>query len=231
MDRARVSTGILLVVVPLVFVVGFAGLGAVFDYPQILRRPASEVLSRFADGGATLRMLWYMMAVAALGLIPIAIGTALLWWRRDPYLAALSAGFGVVAGLVQALGLMRWVFLVPVLAGSPAAGIDDAGGARIYDAANAYLGAGIGEHLGYLFTSLWTAAVAGLLWSRWRWLAGAGFVLASGIAFGMLEPAGVPSAVAVNAIAFSAWTLWLLVFGVLTLRSPATNAESLAIPA
>lgn len=136
-------------------------------------------------------------------------------------MAALSIGFGVLAGLVQTLGLSRWVFLVPGLAArfvAPSASeTERAVSTSLFDAANAYLGMGVGEHLGYLFTALWTLTLALLLWRTWRWLALAALPLAAGIATGMLEPMGVPMAADINAISFSLWALWTIAFGILVL--------------
>ncbi len=44
-----------------------------------------------------------------------------------------------------------------------------------------------------------------------------GLVTAVGVAFGMLEPFGVPMASMINAIAFTGWSVWALVLGVLLL--------------
>jgi len=233
MTSPRATTGILLVVIPVVFTLGFTGLQMTFDYPEILRRPASEVLIKFAAAGADLHLYWYAMMAAALTMIPATIGAALLWWRQDHFLAALSAGFGILAGIVQSLGLLRWVMLVPTLAAAytapGATEIQQANATAIFDAANAYLGMGVGEHLGYLFTSLWTLVVALLLMSSRRYVAIAGLVVATGVAVGMLEPFGVPLAGQINAISFTLWALWTLVVGVLVLRAP--NATPATAPA
>ncbi len=226
MTSARTATGILLIAVPVVFTLGFTGLQMTFEYPDILRHPAAEVLTRFAHAGADLHLYWYAMMAAALAMIPAAIGASLLFWKEDNFLAALSAGFGVLAGLVQALGLLRWVMLVPVLAANyvaPGATEAQQGGAvAIFEMANAYLGMGVGEHLGYLFTALWTVTVALLLLPTRRYVAIAGLVIAAGVVTGMAEPFGVPLTGMINSISYTLWAIWTLVFGVLLLR-PARN--------
>jgi hypothetical protein len=221
MTSARLVTGLLLIAVPIVFMLAFTGLQMTFDYPDVLRWPASDVLTRFSRGGDQLHLLWYAMMAAAVGLISATIGTGLLLRARGEFLAALSVGFGVLAGLVQVLGLSRWVFLVPGLAANfvrpEGSETDKAIAASLFDAANRYLGVGIGEHLGYLFTALWTLTIAMLLWRAWKWLAVAAIPLALGVAAGMLEPFGVPMAADINAISFSLWALWMIVFGVLVI--------------
>lgn len=216
------TTGILLIAVPLVFTAGFTGLQVSFDYPDILRHPAGEVLSRFAAAGADLHLYWYAMMVAALAMIPAAIGLGLNLWQRDRHLAALSIGAGVLAGLVQALGLLRWVMLVPGLAAGYTA--PDATEAQrqlavaLFDAANRYLGMGVGEHLGYLFTAAWTVLIAALIVRQHRNIAAAGALIALGVLPGMAEPFGAPLAGAINAISYTLWAVWTLVLGAVVLR-------------
>ena len=221
MTNPRLVTGGLLVAVPLIFTAGFTGLQIVFDYPGILRHPAGEVLSRFANGGADLHAYWYLMFIAGVLLIPTAIAFAVLNWKDAPFVAALAGSFGAIAGLVQAMGLLRWTVLVPGLAATytapSATEIDKAGAASAFDTANAYLGMGVGEHMGYLFTALFTVMVALIVVQRWPMMAWLGVVGAVGVAFGMLEPFGVPMAATINAMAFTGWSVWALVLGVLIL--------------
>lgn len=228
----RLVAGSLLVAVPAVFMAGFTGLQMSFRYPDVLRHPAGEVLTQFAAGGADLHLYWYAMFASALALIAAAISTGLLYWERDRLVAGLSIGFGALAGLVQALGLLRWVILIPGLAShyvAPGATeMSQAMDAAIFDFANQYLGAGVGEHVGYLFTALWTATVSLLLLKDHRILAVSGLVTAAGVAFGLLEPAGVALAATVVAIAFSLWAVWALLVGVQILRSDKKTARVVA---
>ncbi|MEQ1784816.1 MAG: DUF4386 family protein, partial [Hyphomonadaceae bacterium] len=229
---AKTAAGILLIAVPLVFTAGFTGLQMTFDYPDILRHPAGEVLTRFAAAGWDLHAYWYAMMAAALGMIPASILTALHFWKRDNVLAAMSAAFGVLAGLVQALGLIRWVVLVPGLASAyvtpGATDLDKAMAASIFDATNLYLGVGVGEHLGYLFTGVWTLIVAALIFPAHRILSVTGAVLSLTVMAGMLEPFGVPGAATINAIGFSLWALWALLLGVALIMG--RNAAVVATP-
>lgn len=221
MISARHAAGALLVAVPLVFTAGFTGLQMTFDYPDILRQPAGEVLSRFARAGADLHIYWYAMMTAALGMIPATVAAGLAFWKRDSLLASLSIAFGVLAGLVQALGLIRWVMLTPVLAASyvaPGASTEDqAIAAALFDATNAYLGMGVGEHLGYLFTGVWTLLVSALISSDRRILGASGALLSLTVMAGMLEPFGIPFAADINSIGFSLWAVWALTLGVMLL--------------
>lgn len=222
------TTGILLVAVPLVFTAGFTGLQMTFEYPDILRHPAGEVLTRFAAAGADLHLYWYAMMAAALAMIPAAIGLGLHLWERDRYLAALSIGAGVLAGLVQALGLLRWVLLVPGLAASyvapGATEVQQQMATALFDAANRYLGMGVGEHFGYLFIAAWTVLAAVLIVRQHRYIAAAGVLISLGVVAGMAEPFGVPMAGAINAISYTLWAVWTLILGIVVLRGERREA-------
>jgi hypothetical protein len=228
----RIVAGILLVAVPTVFMAGFTGLQMSFGYPEVLRHPAGDVLTQFAAGGVDLHLYWYAMFAASLALIAAAISTGLLYWDRDRLMAGLSIGFGVLAGLVQALGLLRWVILIPGLAAHYVAPgtteLQQAMDVAIFDFANQFLGAGVGEHVGYLFTAIWTALVSALLVRDHKILAVSGLVIATGVAFGVLEAFGVGIAGAVVAIAFSLWAVWALIVGVQVLRGDRRTARVVA---
>lgn len=229
---SRLVSGSLLVAVPVVFMAGFTGLQLTFGYPDILRQPAGDVLTLFAAGGVDLHIYWYAMFASAMGLIAAAIATGLLYWERDRLVAGLSVGFGVLAGLVQALGLLRWVILIPSLAAHYVAPgtteLQQAMDVAIFDFANQYLGVGVGEHVGYLFTAIWTALVSALLVRDHKILAVSGLAIAAGVAFGMLEAFGVGLAGAVVAIAFSLWAVWALIVGVQILRGDRRSAGGMA---
>jgi hypothetical protein len=231
MTNPRIATGALLIAVPVVFTAGFTGLQMGFEYPAILRHPADEVLTKFAAVSSAVHLSWYAMMAAAIGLIPAAVALGIYYWRRDNLLAALTATFGVLAGLVQALGLLRWVILIPSVAANfvapGATDVDHAIAAAQFDFANHYLGAGVGEHLGYLFTGLFTLALAGLIWDRHRYLAPIAVLIAVGVLVGMAEPFGVPMAGTINSLSFTLWALWTLIFGIVVLRDgPAATATA-----
>ncbi len=214
-------TGALLIATPVLFMVAFTLLQINFEYPDILRQPAATVMEKFVAGGSGLIANWYLMVVAASLFIPIAVLLHPYLARDDtPFMPAATA-LGVTAGIVQMLGFVRWPFMVPMLAATyvnPATSEATRAAIEVtFNAFNQYAGLGVGEHLGYLFTALWTILIAlampkSKIFSAWQgWL---GLALALGILLGTLEPAGVQFVGAVNAIAYSLWALWLVLVGV-----------------
>src|SRR5215218_260614 len=99
-------TGLILIVLPVVFNVVFFALARSFSYPDILREPTDVILKRFAAGGPRLVATWYIFAMTAL----LALPTAFLMqavFADQPQLAAASVIMGTLSGLVQAMGLLR----------------------------------------------------------------------------------------------------------------------------
>jgi hypothetical protein len=114
--------GLLLIAVPLAFNAAFALLAARFDYPDILRQPTADVLASFQAGGTSLVLLWWAFALTAVLLAPMAVLLSDAVADADRTLLAVATTTGVLASLVQFLGLVRWPFLVPYLAGHERSG-------------------------------------------------------------------------------------------------------------
>ena len=170
----EVLTALLLVVVPIAFNLAFFELSRAFDYPDILRKEPDEILRRFDAGGAGLILRWEALLVSALLMLPLAALLAVVL-GASPALSVLSVVVGSAAALVQGLGLVRWPFAVPELARRYVAAPDGPAGDAtrqtvtvVFATLHRLLGVGIGEHLGYLFTGLWTLLVAASILSTDR---------------------------------------------------------------
>src|SRR5689334_5132618 len=107
-----IVTGILLIIVPVLFNAAFFALQRSFDYPAILRKPTEEVMMRFSAGGSRLRATWYGFAFTGLLFLPIPVLMQQLF-PTPPWYLPVATVIGVIAGVVQVIGLLRWSFLVP----------------------------------------------------------------------------------------------------------------------
>ncbi len=222
-------TAVLLIAVPIAFNLAFLELGRAFDYPNILRKEPDEILRRFAAGGTGLLLRWQALLLSALLMVPL---TALLAvaLAAPPALTALAIVIGVTAALVQTLGLVRWPFAVPELArrylAAPAGPDGDATRRTVevvFATLHRLLGVGIGEHLGYLFTGLWTLVVGVSILSTAAlpgWLGAAAVPIGIALLVGTLEFVGPnerdgwPLAGTIVPIAYIVWSLWLVLLGV-----------------
>jgi hypothetical protein len=229
--RPEVVAAILLIVVPIAFNVAFLELGRVFDYPNILRKEPDEILRRFAAGGSGLLLRWQALLLCALAMLPLAALLAVVL-AAPPALTAVSIVVGAAAALVQAIGLVRWPFAVPELARRyvAAEGADAQTTRRsielIFATLHRLLGVGIGEHLGYLLTGLWTLLVSASILSTAilpGWLGFIGLPIGVALLVGTLEFVGPnekdgwPLAGMIVPIAYIGWSLWLVALGVFLL--------------
>jgi hypothetical protein len=190
-----------------------------------------EILRRFAAGGSGLLWRWQALLVSALAMLPLVALLAVVL-AAPPALTALSIVIGVAAALVQALGLVRWPFAVPELARRyVAAEGPDADASRrtielVFVTLHRLFGVGIGEHLGYLLTGLWTLLVAASILSKAvlpSWLGVIGLAIGVALLVGTLEFVGPnekdgwPLAGTIVPIAYIGWSLWLVALGVFLL--------------
>ena len=220
-------TGLVMIGVPVLFNVGFAMLAQRFDYPDILRRPTHEVLGRFREGGSALVLVWWAFAMSAVLFAPLAVLLGGQMAGADGNLIALSVVLGVLASVVQFLGLIRWPFLVPYLAREAAnADPTSARGEAIdvlFQSFNRYLGVAVGEHLGYALTGAWSVITGVALIQASSvpgWLGVIGvligplFLISAAEFLGPFEPRGWKLAGQLTPIAYILWSLWLVAVGI-----------------
>ncbi|MEN0651568.1 MULTISPECIES: DUF4386 family protein [Hyphobacterium] len=202
----------------------YANLTRIYDYPDILRSDAGEALTRFAQGGDALILTWHAFGWSALLLLPLAIALSLTDEnRRESETLAIAAAIsGALSGVIQAMGLWRWVFVIPALAREHATGDEAAriAAERAFDILNAYGGIAIGEHLGQWLLVFFIVCLAALQWRLQRRLTSAtGFATAALIAIGTTE--GVLATQGQDGELFSiftiagflGFTLWLIQTG------------------
>lgn len=216
-----------------------------FGYDDILREPTAVILRNFQAGGAPLVLAWFAFAMSALLFIPVALGLHRLMAAHGlPDRGVLV--LGVASAIAQAIGLLRWVLVVPALAAAHAApdatpATRDAA-AVVFDAVHRYGGMVLGEMVGQLLLAGWTAGAALALWrSRAvpRAVAGLGLLTVPLWLLGQTEllhlvvPA-VPS-LEVIPLAFMGWEAWLAAIAIALLvrawrergTSPGSRAWSL----
>ncbi|MDX2277092.1 MAG: DUF4386 domain-containing protein [Hyphomonadaceae bacterium] len=231
MSTSRPVTGLSAIALAILFNAPFSILAATYDYPDILRRPAGEALEAFTAGGSALILTWHAFALCALALAPLAIAVSITPRRitEAPALAIGAAILGALSGLAQAIGLWRWVFVVPVLARThadpQASGDAQIAAERAFAELNQYGGVAIGEHLGQWLLALFVLCVALLQWREKRRISGAlGFVtsivLLVGTTEGLAIALGQPGEIFAMATigGFLGLTIWLIATGVGLIR-------------
>ena len=153
-------------------------LGLNFEYPDILRQEAGTILTKFHDGGASLILTWWAFAILGLPLVIAYILIGKKFENKVGFIRWVTT-IGVISGIVQIIGLSRWVFVVPVLANiytSAANDVTKSAALVSFQTLHQFGGVLLGEHLGQLFTVIWTCMMSYLFiklnaFSKWvNWL-------------------------------------------------------------
>lgn len=197
-----------------------------FDYPDILRLPTAEILTRFQSGGNPLIYTWLAFAWVGLPMLFGAIMLKRILEKEGSLFLETATTLGVIGFIVQVIGLLRWVFVVPVLARiftDPAAdAVTKTAVAAVFTAVHQYGGVILGEHLGQLLIVLWMSMISGIIqrsvifskWVAWLgWFASAVYLLAQT----ELLATAIPSFPVIGWAGLTGsllWLLWMIVIGV-----------------
>lgn len=216
--------GAALVSAAVLFLVVFTLLASSFGYPDVLDRPAEEVLPALWSLGGTGRAVWALYACIPLLLIPAAAGAARAHGAEaGRTLVRCAEWCATVSGMAMMLGLVRWPSLMWALAGcwrEADAGQRAVLGA-VFDGMNLMFGRFIGEFVGELLLNIAFVAFAAAAWRarQWpRWIAG--FGITAGVLGGIgmwrnVTPLVRPVADVNNVVL----PVWLIVWGVTLWRT------------
>ena len=211
--------GLFLIAQALLSLAPMAVLGPAIGWPASLDNPAAQQLAAIGavPGAVSTGYAVYLLYSLLIAPLMIVLAARTFGSLSHP-LAATVVAFGVLSTLARAIGILRWLTVMPVLATAHAAADPAARGQieLVFMALTTY-GGGIGELLG---VSLCMAASLGTLCfgalrsgTLPRWLAVLGLAAAAALA-GMALPAlGVPFEVP-TAAAVSLLSLWMMAAGV-----------------
>lgn len=222
MMRKEKTIGLLLIIGAIGVLVPYTILTIIFDYPNILRQEAGNILSKFHEGGNAL--IWTWWAFAILGL-PLLVAYVLIGQKLEQrfYFVRWATTLGVIGLLVQMIGLLRWTFVVPVLANNFVTGnemIKEA--SRVsFQIVHQYGGVVLGEHIGQLFTIAWTVMITSAFaqlkmfpkWTIWLgYISSFIYLLAQTELFATVMP-DIPVIDWAGFIGSTLWIVWLIIIG------------------
>lgn len=229
----RQTTGALFLLGSIAFATAATILSSTFEWPDILREPASVVLPAFVAGGPSLVWTWFATAwTYAILAVPILLLPADIQRRDDQALRAATY-IGAASVLRALTGFLRWVFVVPPLANSYVN--NDATTKAAVDAAwmaqHQFGGALLGGHLGQQLVIAWSITLRVIIvrtrvLPRWLGITGLvvsllyllnqGDVLATAVSgFPIWDFAGL--------IGSTGWGLWVAALGVTLLVTPSAT--------
>jgi hypothetical protein len=221
--------GYLLILGAIGVLVPYTILTETFNYPGILRQETDVILTRFHQGGSALIFTW--LAFALLGL-PLLVAYSLIGQKLEQKMPQLKwvTTIGIISGVVQIIGLLRWVFIVPVLA-TDFVNTSSASKREAIEISFKVIhqlgGVLLGEHLGQLFTIVWSVFISIALlklsiipkWLAW-WGIFASFIYL--LAQAELLATVIPGFIVIDMAGFigsTLWLLWIVVIGIKFIKS------------
>lgn len=227
MSALQVSTekriGWALVLGAVLVLIPYSILTVIFEYPDILRQAPGPVLRRFHAGGPGLIAVWWAFAATGVPLLYAYVRLGQYLETRHP-LVRWATTLGVLSGLVQIIGLLRWTFVVPVLARTYVESTDAATRAAaevVFQAIHQFGGVVLGEHVGQLATIGWLVLMARIFGAlglvpawvvRFGYLAAGVYLLAQGDLFATVVP-GFPVWDLAGLLGSTLWLVWLVLVG------------------
>lgn len=207
----------------------YTALTIIFEYPDILRQDTAIILTKFHEGGSVLIWTWFAFAITGIPLLPayILLGQKL---ESKASLMQVATIIGVVGLIVQMIGLLRWTFVVPILAGTFVNAPDEATKAAAviaFKTIHQYGGVILGEHLGQLFTIAWTILVSISFaklnvmpkWINWiGYISSCIYFLAQAELFATVIP-DFPVWDMAGFIGSTLWLIWLILIGIWLIKS------------
>lgn len=206
-----------------------------FGYPDILREPTGQILTRYQEGGTGLIFTWLAFAwVGILLLFAIVMLQQVLERQDTPYLWSGTV-VGVIGGIAQMIGLLRWTFVVPILAriytDPSASATTKESVVIVFQAIHQYGGVVLGEHIGQTFTIFWMLLVSLAMFKSTLfkpWLAWFGILASVVYSLAQTELLAtvipqfpvVPEAGLIGSLL---WLIWMIALGVFLVRAK-TNA-------
>lgn len=222
-NGATRGLGALLIADALLSFAPVAILGATIGWPASLDNPAAEQLAAIHANAGMVALGYGVYLLYSILVAPVMIGLAAkVFGGLQRPVAATVAAFGALSALARAIGILRWLTVMPALATAHATADPATRGQieLVFTAVTTY-GGGIGEVLGVaLFMALALGTLCGAALRSGgmpRWLAGLGLASTALLA-GLLLPVFGAADVVPVAAAVSLLSVWMLAAGVWALR-------------
>lgn len=227
-------TGILFILGAIGVLVPYTILTITFEYPDILRQDTGVVLTKFHTGGNSLILTWWLFAILGL---PMVVAYKQMGKQLERLSQSVSwlTTLGVIGLITQMVGLLRWTFVVPVLARNYYTGdaVMKEISKGLFQVVHQYGGVVMGEHVGQLFTIIWVVGITRVMqvnklvsdWIIWLgYVSSLVYLFAQAELFATVIP-GFPVWDLAGFLGSSLWLIWIIVMGVVLIRKSKSFIE------
>jgi hypothetical protein len=212
----------------------FNMLVGVFEFPEILRATAEYRLTLFMENSHIVVPLYYFLALTGFTQIILSIMLHQSFDDQKSSLVLMTTTFGVLTGIFQVLGFIRWPIVVPYFAEAMNNNVSMETIAFVEGMLNRYAGMAVGEHLGFFAQAAWTTMLGYVMLQHKLFDRSLGWtgVLIGLFTFPMsLEPLGGAFTIfgeltwPVNGALY----IWLVIVGISLLRTNVETREGMKV--
>ncbi|MCP4432138.1 MAG: DUF4386 family protein [Gammaproteobacteria bacterium] len=214
----------------------YFGLVTYFQFPDVLRLPTTEMMEIFIANQMKIVGFYYLFVLSQIAFISVVLIMHHYLSKETSVYLTLATGFGILAGLCQALGFARWPFLVPYLAGI----VQDPASTEVmretalivFQSFHNFAGIAVGENIFFVLEGLWAVSLSVHLYTKHTMstrlitvpaLSGVAILIYSLEQFGGAMAALGP----LNVIAHAALVFWFIALSVtLFTRETAIDADT-----
>src|SRR5512135_1754292 len=172
----RILTGLFFVIGAVLVNIPYTLLIIHFDYPDILRAPVDQILTQYQAGGSPLIYTWLAFAWVGLPMLLGAIMLKRILEKENSLFLETATTIGIIGFVVQVIGLLRWVFVVPIIArlyiDPTTAAVTKDALSVLFMGIHQYGGVVLGEHVGQIFIIVWMSMISAIIYkspifARW----------------------------------------------------------------
>ena len=159
MKQTNLSLGLTMGGFSLLMLTAYFGLTSYFEFPDILRTETSYMLRVFQENQNFVVPFYYLFALSQVVFVAIVLQLGHYFRDTPSMLIKVATEFGVLAGLCQAIGFLRWPFLTPYLAAvisdTNASTTSKEAAMVVFQSFHQFAGVAVGENLFFVFEGVW----------------------------------------------------------------------------
>lgn len=144
--------------------IAYFGLVTYFQFPDVLRLPTTEMMAIFIANQSKIVCFYYLFVLSQIAFIGVVLIMHHYLGKEVSVYLTMATGFGILAGLCQAIGFARWPFLVPYLAGI----VQDPNSSEamretallVFQSFHNFAGIAVGENIFFVLEGLWATSLS-----------------------------------------------------------------------
>jgi len=170
MTSTKYSLAIIMALFSATMLAAYFGLVTYFSFPDILRESPEYILNQFSSNQSRIVIYYYLFVISQVLFITLVLMFFAFFKEKNSALLIVATGTGVLAGLVQAIGFLRWPFLAPFFSDIMTdPNISETAKESViitFQAFHQFAGIAVGENLFFLLEGIWAICFSIFLYNH-----------------------------------------------------------------